>query len=454
MNEKNIVIVGRPNVGKTSFFNKFVRKNSNRAIVFKEAGTTIDYKRYFSDIFDSNLIDTPGLSSNLPFSDLCNHQTKLAIEQSDLCLFFIDGGQGVTLEDIEYAKFVRKTKKSIHVLLIINKCDKKNFDENIDENKIKALGFGGDSLYVSSEQNIGFSDVAEKVLNFFSEKNISEEIKQTEENQNIIIDFSIVGRPNTGKSTLLNRLFGDQRAVVSDISGTTRDSISADIKIDDETIIRVSDTAGIRKNEGDYDNLEKMAVNSTLISIQFANIAALVIDGTIGFEKQDLIIGEHVLDEGRALIVLINKADQIRKKDEMIEALKKISNKYLAGAPIFLISAKTGFNCEILFSEIKKIYLKWIKRIKTSKLNNWLHDALLEHEHRLAGNKKAVKIKFISQYDIRPPHFYVNINKTKALDETYKRYLINSLRKSFDFYGVPIRVEFRSSENPYLNKKS
>jgi GTP-binding protein len=151
------------------------------------------------------------------------------------------------------------------------------------------------------------------------------------------------------------------------------------------------------------------------------------------------------------LIVLINKADQVKKKDELLEAIEKISSKYFCGAPVIFISAKNGFNCEHVLKEVIKLHEKWNKRIKTSKLNNWLHDALVEHEHRLAkANRKAVKIKFMSQYDIRPPHFYVNINKLKALDQTYKRYLINSLRKNFGFDGVPIRVEFRESKNPYI----
>jgi GTP-binding protein len=469
--KKTIVVVGRPNVGKTSFFNKFVKKNSNRAIVFKEAGTTIDYKRDYSEIFDSNLIDTPGLSSGMTFSALCNQQTKLAILQADICIFVIDGGVGLLQEDLEYAKFVRRTKKELRTILVANKCDKKAFSD-LDLGELKMLGFG-EPICISAEQNIGFSEVVEKIYECFKELEINNENASSkeivldnedeileegdesemgaEEQKNIQIDLSIVGRPNVGKSTLLNRLFGDSRAVVSEIAGTTRDSISADIKFDEKTTIRISDTAGIRKNDQDYDNLEKMAVNSTLISIQFANIAALVIDGTAGFERQDLVIGEHVLEEGRGLIVLINKADQVKKKDELLEAIEKISSKYFCGAPVIFISAKNGFNCEHVLKEVIKLHEKWNKRIKTSKLNNWLHDALVEHEHRLAkANRKAVKIKFMSQYDIRPPHFYVNINKLKALDQTYKRYLINSLRKNFGFDGVPIRVEFRESKNPYI----
>lgn len=526
-----IVILGRPNVGKTSLFNKLVRRNSNRAIVFKEAGTTIDYRQDYSDILSADLIDTAGLSSGLTFSTLCNEQTRLALVQSQLCLFVIDGSVGVLEDDFKYAQFVRRNNPQIPTILIVNKCDKKAFASTDLEN-CKRLTFG-EPIYLSAEQNIGFGELASWVIerlprsicaqeenynqesfnniavtssdlsvkisplgeNYVdgnntdqvnikinveniaqthsqfgsevkqpvsssqssgqdqSQQSLSDKSSMSDQSQQLVkIDISIIGRPNVGKSTLLNRLWGDQRVVVSPVAGTTRDSISVDLCYDSQTIIRISDTAGIRKNEQDYDMLEKMSVNSTLISIQFANIALLLIDGTCGFERQDLVIAKHVLEEGRGLMILINKSDQVRKREELLQAIEKISQKYLCSAPVLFISAQTGKNCEQVLAEVVKMYTHWNKRITTSKLNNWLHDALDQHSHRLASNnRKAVKIKFITQYDIRPPRFFVNINKPKALDETYKRYLINNLRQHFCFAGIPIRVEFRASANPYVN---
>lgn len=445
----NIVIIGRPNVGKSSFFNKFAARGNNRAIIYQEAGTTIDYKTNYSEIFDANLTDTAGLSKDLTFSKLCNYQTELALLQGHLCLFVIDGSVGVTESDVNYVRFLRKTRNDIPVILVVNKCDTKGFrDVNLDNLPKLGLGIG---INISSEQNIGFGELAGKIKEILAE--IREKIdseKKDDATKVPVINFSIIGRPNVGKSTLLNRMFGGSRTVVSEIAGTTRDTISVEVSYEDY-LIKLSDTAGIRKNDADKNHLEVMSVNSALISIQFANIAALVIDGTVGMEKQDLIIGEHVITEGRALMIIINKWDKVKHQETLLESVRHIAEKYLAHAPILTISAKTGLNCETIYPKVIKLYNAWIKRIKTSNLNKWLYSAIKEHEHRLGAHKKAVKIKFITQHDIRPPRFFISVNKINAVEESYKKYLINYLREQFGFEGVPIRVDFGASKNPYDN---
>ena len=447
----NVVIVGRPNVGKSSLFNKFVRKKvgNNKAIVFSERGTTIDYKTDYSDILECELTDTAGLSDDLTFSQLCNRQTELAIEGATVILFVIDGSEGVTNEDVKYARYLRKVRDDVPVVLVVNKCDTKAF-RSVDDSEMYRLGFG-EGVFVSTEHNIGFV-----VIIYLASKEIEkakELMGEEEEVDEKLINLSIVGRQNVGKSTLLNRMFGDERAIVSPIAGTTRDTISVDITCGDYTI-RVSDTAGVRRKDFQADKIEQMAIQSTMISIQFANIAILVIDGTVGFERQDLIVGSHVIEEGRGLIICLNKWEEVKDKKEMLDSLEMIVKKHLASAPILTISAKTGFGCGRIYSLVVKAYEQWIKRIVTSKLNKWLRAVILDHEHKLSKNKRAIKIKFITQYDIRPPRFFISVNRPDDMDETYKRYIINQLRKDFGFEGTPIRVEFGTSRNPYYDKAS
>ena len=457
LNKKNIVIVGRPNVGKSNFFNKFVRKKiaNNKAIVYSEKGTTIDYKADFSEIFDCELIDTAGLAEDLTFSALCNRQTTLAIKGASICIFMIVGSEGMTPEDIKYARFMRKTRDDLPVILVVNKCDKKVFHD-MDTSEFYKLGFG-EPLLISTEQNIGFTDIVAKTNALFRAMDEENGIEEDEDNEEVraarefFINLSIVGRPNVGKSTLLNRLFEKERAIVSPIAGTTRDTISVEVKQGDYTI-KLSDTAGIRKKDHDKTAIEKMSINSTMISIQFANVALLLIDGTIGLEKQDLMIGQHVIEEGRALIILINKWDQVKKKNELLEDIDQITKKYLAHANLLTISAKEGFNCDRIFPAIIAVYNNWKKRITTGKLNRWIHAVLDEHEHKLGTNKRSIKIKFITQYDIRPPRFFVSVNRPDDMDETYKRYIMNKFRRDFGMEGVPIRIEFGASKNPYYDK--
>lgn len=447
----NVVIVGRPNVGKSSIFNKFVRKRigGNKAIVFCERGTTIDYKTDYSDIFECELTDTAGLSDDLTFSQLCNRQTELAIEGATVVLFVIDGSEGVTNEDVKYARYLRKVRDDVPVVLIVNKCDTKAF-KSVDDSEMYKLGFG-EGVFFSAEHNIGFGEVI-----YLASKEIEkarELMGEEEADDEKLINLSIVGRQNVGKSTLLNRMFGDERAIVSPIAGTTRDTISVDIPCG-EYVIRVSDTAGVRRRDMNADKIEQMAIQSTMISIQFAHIAILVIDGTVGFERQDMIIGEHVIQEGRGLIICLNKFDQVKDKKGMLEGLEEIARKYLASAPILTISAMTGFGCGKIYSAVTKAYEQWIRRIVTSKLNKWLRAVIIDHEHKLSKNKRAIKIKFITQYDIRPPRFFISVNRPDDMDETYKRYIINQLRKDFGFEGTPIRVEFGTSQNPYYDKNA
>lgn len=453
LRKKNIVIVGRPNVGKSSLFNKFVRKKiaNNKAIVYSERGTTIDYKADFSEIFDCELIDTAGLTEDLTFSALCNRQTTLAIQNASICLFMIDGAEGMTPEDIKYARFLRKTRDDVPVFLIVNKCDKKIFND-IDTAEFYKLGFG-EPIYISTEHNIGFTDIVAKTNEEFKKIEESEEDEERNFEKDFFINLTIVGRPNVGKSTLLNRLFKDDRVIVSPIAGTTRDTVSVEMKHGDYTI-KLSDTAGIRKKDHDKTEIEKMSINSTMISIQFANIALLLIDGTIGLEKQDLMIGQHVLEEGRALIILINKWDQVEKKQELKEDIEQITKKYLCSAHLLTISAKEGFNCDKIFPMVASVYENWKKRMTTGKLNRWIRAVIEEHEHKLATNKRAIKIKFITQYDIRPPRFFISVNRPDDMDETYKRYITNKFRRDFGMEGIPIRIEFKASNNPYYDKKT
>jgi GTPase len=443
MNKFQISIIGRPNVGKSTLYNKLA-KNS-RAIVDDVPGVTRDRRE--QDVIISGklvcLVDTAGLeeSEEGSLSYRMMKQTEKAIDSSNLCLLVIDGKIGVTFEDKFFAKWLRK--KGSEVILIVNKCETKK-SESFGQEAYK-LGFER-ICFISAEHKLGFDSLHDSILPYI------ENLEEEEVLQKNTISIAIVGRPNVGKSTFLNQVLREERLLTGPEAGITRDSISIDWVYKDKEI-KLIDTAGIRKNCKINSKLEELSVEDSKKSVNFANIVVVMLDALQPFEKQDITITDYAIKEGRGIVFAINKWDTIVDKDEYKKFIKKKLGELfrpIAGVSIVYLSALNNDNVYKVIDEAINTYSFWNKKISTSKLNEWLREALHRCPPPLASNKKPIKIKYITQNKIRPPTFMVFANKPSEVPVSYVRYLSNNLREVFDLRGVPIRVTLRKSDNPYV----
>lgn len=443
-----VAIIGRPNVGKSTLFNRLA--GFKMAIVHDQAGVTRDRKETvvkFRDL-DLHIIDTAGFEYST--EDNMEHrmwlQTKKAVDEADVCIFMTDARTGIHPYDEVFADILRQSHKPI--ILLANKCEGKAQEDSIFE--AYKLGLG-DPIPFSAEHGLGLEDLYVSLLPFEKEE---EPEQTTEKDEEKPIQLAIVGRPNVGKSTLVNALLNDERMLTGPEAGLTRDAISSQWEWEGHKINLV-DTAGLRRHSRISDSLEKMSTAETKRAAFLAQVVILVLDADAVLDKQDLTIARQVIDEGRALIIAVNKWD-IAKRSEALQRLNdklQTSLTQVTGIPTVTISALKKQGLDKLMSAVFKVYRRWNKRIPTAPLNKWFMDVQQQNTPPLGKNKRRIKLKYITQAKSRPPSFYIFSSNPEGLPESYLRYLTNSLRDTFDLGGVPIRITVRKSDNPYTEKK-
>jgi GTP-binding protein len=431
-----VAIVGRPNVGKSTLFNRII--GERLSIVDDQSGITRDrlYSKTSWGGKEFNIIDTGGIEiSEDQFIDAITAQAELAMDEADVIIYLVNGRDGITSDDYVVADMLYKTKKPI--VLAVNKIDDIHLHDNIYE--YYSLGFG-DPVAVSSIHGIGVGDILETVVQQLPEKEGS---KYADD----VIKFSLIGRPNVGKSSLVNALLNENRVIVSDIEGTTRDSIDTPFQYNEEKFV-VIDTAGIRKRGKIYESVEKYSVIRALSAIERSDVVILVIDAESGIIEQDKRVVSHAIDEGKGIIICVNKWDTVDKEGRTMKVWEdniRTNFKFLRYAPIVFLSALTKKRIHTLIPEIKKVAHNHARRVKTSVLNDVILDAtLLNQAPDFNGGR--LKIYYATQVAIQPPTIVLFCNDANFAHFSYKRYLENNLRRTFDFEGTPLRLITRNRE--------
>ena len=464
-----LAIVGRPNVGKSTLFNRLVGKKI--ALVDDQPGVTRDLREGNGKLGDIKftVIDTAGLEDarDQSLQGRMRALTEHAVEISDICLFMIDARTGVTYMDQTLAAILRKNAKNI--LLVANKSE----GSAGDSGTIEAWGLGlGEPISISAEHGEGMGDLLHALMPFadqFEDKIVASmetaevDIPIDDLGQFIGGNFekkplqiAVIGRPNAGKSTLINKILGQDRLLTGPEAGITRDAISLSF-VWNGTSVKIFDTAGMRKKAKVQDKIEKLSVSDGLRAVKFAEIVVVLLDANIPFEQQDLRIADLAEREGRAVIIAVNKWDLERSKQQKLNDLREAFERLLPqlkGAPLVAISAKTGKGISQLNDAIMRAYKVWNSRISTAQLNQWLSAMLISHPPP-APNGRRIKLRYITQPKTRPPGFVVMCSNPDKVPKSYSRYLVNGLREDFNLPGTPIRMTLRSQaeKNPYKSKK-
>jgi GTPase len=451
---KTFAIVGRPNVGKSTFFNRLI--GERKAIVANEPGVTRDWREGEADVLGLKfrVLDTAGLDRvrDDSLSAQVQAQTKSAMGRADAFLFVIDAREGVTGADREVARTLHRAGKP--VIVIANKVEGALALPGAAE--ADALGFG-EAVQFSSEHAIGLDDLFRALLPLIEPDGEIEEPEgedadaSTPPNKPMLI--AVIGRPNAGKSTLVNRLIGEERVVTSPLAGTTRDAIEVDFDWGGRKF-RLVDTAGLRRKARVDEGLEKLSVADALKTIRFAELVILVVDVMQPFETQDLQIADLVEREGRAMVVAVNKWDLIEDKAQVLRTMKARIDELLPqwrGVPLIALSALAGEGVDRLMPAVLEQYAIWNKRVPTAQLNRWLEGALERHAPPAAKGRR-IKIRYMTQAKARPPTFAIFASQAGELPDDYIRYLINGLRETFGFEGVPMRLNIKAGKNPYADK--
>ncbi|GGN41504.1 GTPase Der [Novosphingobium indicum] len=451
-----VIIIGRPNVGKSTLFNRLVGKRL--ALVDDQPGVTRD--RRFGDAellgLKFQIVDTAGWEDDeaetLP--GRMRKQTEAALATADVALFVVDARAGVTPLDEEIANWLRSSP--VPVILLANKAEGRAGESGL----LEAYSLGlGDPVAISAEHGQGMGDLFEGLLPYLEPLQPPEEEESDEDwefDPQAVLKLAIVGRPNAGKSTLINKLLQEDRLLTGPEAGITRDSIAidwiwTDPKTGDSRDVRLIDTAGMRKKAQVTEKLERMAVADARHAVDFAEVVVLLLDATRGLEHQDLKIASMALEEGRALMIAINKWDVAEDASKLFNGIRAALDEGLAqvrGVPLLAVSARTGKGLDDMIAAAFSIREAWSRRVPTSALNRWFDDALAANPPPAPGGKR-IKLRYITQAKTRPPGFVLFGTRLDMLPESYKRYLINSIRRELGFEAVPIRINLRSPKNPF-----
>ncbi|WP_174297977.1 ribosome biogenesis GTPase Der [Sphingomonas bacterium] len=445
-----VAIVGRPNVGKSTLFNRLVGKKL--ALVDDRPGVTRDRREGDAHLvgLDFRVIDTAGYedqdAASLP--GRMRHQTETAVAQADVALFMIDARAGLVPLDEEIARWLRASTTS--VILVANKAEGRAGEQGLLE--ALALGFG-DAVPLSAEHGEGIVDLFEALLPLIEGL---ERVPDEDDALDPTLKLAIVGRPNAGKSTLVNRMLGEDRMITGPEAGITRDAIAVDWDWRDpgsgETRpVRLIDTAGMRKRAKVQDKLEKLSVADALHAVDFAEVVVLLLDATLGLESQDLRIADRVLEEGRALVIALNKWDVAQDASSLFNGVKKALDEGLAqvkGVPLLTVSGATGKGIDQLIAAAFETREAWSKRVGTGELNRWFERAIEANPPPAPGGKR-IKLRYMTQAKTRPPGFVLFGTRVDELPTSYQRYLVNGLRRDLGFGAVPVRLTLRAPKNPF-----
>ncbi|MBL25360.1 MAG: ribosome biogenesis GTPase Der [Rhodospirillaceae bacterium] len=442
----SVAIIGRPNTGKSTLFNRLVGKRL--ALVDDQPGVTRDRCEGEAELGDLSfrIIDTAGLD-NADAESLAGRmqrQTEQAVAESNVVLMLVDARAGITALDRHFADWVRG--QSVPVILAANKCE----GGGGEAGRLEAFELGlGEPIAVSAEHGEGLGELYGALQPIVDADAIEGDEEAAPE-----VQLAIVGRPNTGKSTLVNQLLGQDRLLTGPEAGITRDSIAIDWEYDNRPL-KLIDTAGLRRRARVDEKLEKLSARDTARAIQFSQVVVLMLDGQTMLERQDLTIARQVIDEGRALIIAVNKWDLVKTKKAAMRKLEdrlETSLTQVRGIPVVTLSALEGTGIDKLMAAVFEIYQVWNRRIATARLNDWLAEMVELHPPPLASTGRRVRLRYMTQTKTRPPTFAVWVSRPKDLPEAYSRYLVNGLRDDFGLIGVPLRITLRQGKNPYVKE--
>lgn len=452
-----VVIIGRPNVGKSTLFNRLIGKKL--ALVDDQPGVTRD--RRFGEVsllgLEFTAVDTAGWEDEDPATlpGRMRAQTEVSLKGADVALFVIDSRASLTPLDHEIARWLRA--QDVPVVLVANKAEGRAGDDGIIESY--ALGFG-EPVPISAEHGEGMAGLFEALLPLLDDKqpapDEASDGDEEEPSSSAPLSLAIVGRPNAGKSTLINRLLGEDRLLTGPEAGITRDAIAVDWQWTDPASgetrpIRLVDTAGMRKKAKVQDKLERLSVADARHAIDYAEVVVLLLDATRGLEVQDLKIANLAIEEGRALIVAINKWDVAENASALFNGVRAALDEGLAqlkGVPLLTVSAVTGKGLDALLGAAFEVREAWSRRVPTAMLNRWFEQAIEANPPPAPGGKR-IKLRYITQSNTRPPRFVVFGNRLDDLPASYERYLLNGIRRELGFGAVPVRLTLKSPKNPY-----